>query len=223
MANKWGAIFDFDGVIVDTEWHHEVCWLSLAKELALPITHEQYVSGFGVKNERFIKEILAWSDDPEEIQMLAKRKEAIFQEHAKTATIHLLQGLQPFLLALQKRGIACAIASSSILKNIEIILENSSIPSFFSAVVSGEDVSVGKPDPACFLTAAKKIALPSHQCVVFEDALLGVEGAKRAGCKVVALTTTFEKGQFEALPYRLEAIIENFDEISVDEIAEWFS
>src|SRR5262245_7249312 len=118
MANRWGAIFDFDGVIVDTEWHHEVCWRKLADELQLAMTHEQYVAGFGVKNERFIKEILAWSDDPKEIDTIARKKEAIFQEHAKSATIHLLPGLERFLQALKSLDIPCAIASSSILKNI---------------------------------------------------------------------------------------------------------
>jgi len=222
MASRWGAVFDFDGVVVNTERHHEVCWQQVAKERNQPMTHEQYVSGFGVKNERFIREILAWTNDDEEIRRIAKRKEAIFQQHAEKNSIDLIQGVQTFLLELEKEGIPCAIASSSILKNIEIVLEHSPVRRYFAEIVSGEDVAHGKPNPECFIRAAAKLKLPTERCVVFEDALLGVEAAKKAGCKVVAITTTFPKHEFAGLGFAMEKIVKDFEEIDLKEIDSWF-
>lgn len=223
MENSWGAVFDFDGVVVNTEWHHEVCWQQVAKERNQPLTHEQYVAGFGVKNDRFISEILGWTTDPEEIKQISVRKEEIFQKHAQKNSIELIQGILEFLHQLEKHGIPCAIASSSILKNIHIVLEHSPAKRFFSEIVSGEDVKVGKPNPACFLRAAEKLHLPPDRCIVFEDALLGVEAASKAGSKVVAITTTFPKREFEELPFRLMKIVPHFGELNVEEIDSWFA
>ncbi len=222
MTKLWGAIFDFDGVVVDTEWHHEVCWQQVAKERDAKITHEQYLSGFGVKNERFIGEMLAWTQDAEEIEQIAKRKESLFQEHANAGTIELVPGVDALLATLHNESITCAIASSSILKNIELILHHYPIRNYFVRIISGEDVSQGKPSPDCFLKAAASLGLAPECCVVFEDALLGVEAAKRAGCKCVAITTTFARGRFEELPYKADAIIDNFSDLNMKELESWF-
>lgn len=223
MKPSWAAIFDFDGVIVDTEWHHEVCWQAVAKERKQGVTHEQYVSGFGVKNERFIREILAWTKDPSEIEAVSKRKEQLFQEHIAQETVSLIPGVDGLLQTLHEARVPCAIASSSILKNIELLLKNSPIRGYFSFIVSGENVREGKPNPECFLQAANGLKIAPEQCVVFEDALLGVEAAKRAGCKAVAITTTFDRSQFEGLSYKADKIIDTFSELNLNEIESWFA
>lgn len=222
MASKWGAIFDFDGVIVDTEWHHEVCWQQVAKERNQSLTHEQYVSGFGVKNERFISEMLAWTQDAEEIKKIAKRKEEIFQQNALHEAPNLVIGVDALLDELNHHQIPCAIASSSILKNIDIVLGSNPVRKFFSQIVSGDDVQLGKPNPECFLKAAAKLHMPPERCVVFEDALLGVEAAKRAGCKVIAITTTFNQEEFAKMNFCPDKIIESFSEVQVAELESWF-
>lgn len=220
--STWGAIFDFDGVILDTERHHEICWEKVAQERKASLSRQQFVNGFGVKNERFIREILGWTQDPEEIERIAKRKEALFQEHAATHAIGLIPGVEQFLDELTKKRVPCAIASSSILKNIELLLRHSSVKRYFSQIVSGEDVSHGKPHPEVFLKAAKKLGLAPERCVVFEDALLGVEAAVRAGSKVVALTTTFAKKEFESLPFCPDLLISDFNEEVLSTIERWF-
>lgn len=225
MPNKkpsWGAIFDFDGVIVNTERHHEVCWQQVASELKQSMTHEQYVSGFGVKNDRFIAEILGWTQDREKIAEISQRKESIFQEHAMRNSIELVKGVDSLLAKLHEHGVSCVIASSSILKNIQIIFSHLAVGKFFSSIVSGEDVKQGKPNPECFLCAASRLHLPPERCVVFEDALLGVEGAKRAGSKVVAITTTFPRSEFEKQLLPADKIIERFSEVSVSELDSFF-
>ncbi len=219
---SWGAIFDFDGVVVDSAPHHELCWHKVAKEYSKSLTHEQFLAGFGVKNERFISEIICWTEDPEKISEIATRKEALFQEHIKTAKIDLIAGLEPFLKALKAKQIPVAIASSSILKNIDLVLAKSSVKDFFSQIVSGEDVKVGKPDPQCFLEAAKRLHFAPERTVVFEDALLGVEAAKRAGSFCVALTTTFSKERFDNLPHKADMIMDTFKNINLSTIDSWF-
>ncbi len=219
---RWAVIFDFDGVIVDTERHHEICWQQVAAERNQSMTHSQYVSGFGIKNDRFISEILGWSYDPEEIAQIARRKEAIFQDHAATAVIDLIPGVEAFIHQLSEQNIPCAIASSSILKNIELVLSNTTLKNAFSSIISSEDVVQGKPHPEVFVKAAEKLALPPQRCVVIEDALLGVEGAVRAGTKVVAITTTFAKEKFESLEFCPDLIINGFHKWIFAEIEKWF-
>ncbi len=218
----WGAIFDFDGVVVDSAHHHELCWQKVAKEYEVALTHEQFLAGFGVKNERFIAEILGWTEDAEKIEEIAKRKEALFQEHIKTTKIECIPGIGAFLQKLEHEHIPSVIASSSIVKNIELVLSNTDIASFFSHIVSGEDVKRGKPDPQCFLEAAKRMQLPPERTVVFEDALLGVEAAKRAGAFCVALTTTFSREEFVKLPHKADMIVKNFEKIDFAVIDSWF-
>jgi len=223
MVNSgWGAIFDFDGVVVDTIREHELCWQEVAKRRNLAITHEQYLLGFGVKNAHFISKILRWTEDPEEIETIAKEKEAIFQKHIQQHTIPLVAGFDAFIKILQAKGIPQSIASSSILKNIELVLEPYSLKHSFDAIVSGEDVQKGKPDPEVFLMAAKRLNMPPERCVVFEDALYGIEAAKRAGCKVVALTTSFERKRIEDFGFLPDAIIETFHELDYEVLNRWF-
>ena len=220
--SKWGAIFDFDGVIVDSEWHHEVCWQKVALEQNALFTRELYKQGFGVKNDRFISEILGWTKDKEEIEYIAKRKEEVFEEHAQVHEISLIPGVFDFVHELFENGIPLAIASSSIRKNIEIILKHSPIRKYFSCIVSGEDVTQGKPHPEVFLLAAKRLSIAPERCIVVEDAILGIMAANLAGTKSVAITTTFPKEKFEALELTPGLIIHGFDKSLFAKVKKWF-
>lgn len=222
MTKSWGAIFDFDGVVVDTEWHHEISWQEVAKEQKKSLTHEQFLSGFGVKNERFISEILGWTSDIELIRAISERKEGLFQGHVHAGSIPLLLGVQDFIESLHEHDVPCAIASSSILKNIDLILNQKHISNLFSHIISGEDVAKGKPNPECFMKAASALKLPPERTIVFEDALLGIEAALKAGCKCVAITTTFDRKEFEELPFKADLIVDSFSELNVRELESWF-
>lgn len=220
-SSSWGAIFDFDGVIVNSESYHERCWRAVASDRNQKMTREQFLLGFGVKNARFISEILGWTEDALEIEEISRKKEALYQEIART--VPLVEGLLPFLKELKRRNIQTVIASSSILKNIEISLRELQLESYFSFIVSSEDVSSGKPHPEVFLKAADKLKMAPSRCLVFEDALYGIEAADRAGCRKVALTTAFAANRFETLGFSLDKIIHSFNEITIDEIDRWFA
>jgi len=191
---KFGAIFDFDGVLFHSEAQHEAAWRIVAEEEKKSFSRELFLQGFGVKNEYFISKILGWSSDPQEVLRLIEKKEKIFQERLALVALQPISGTFSFIEQLVQKGIPCAIASSSVRKNIDVVFAPyPSLQQFFSAFVTGEDVLHGKPDPEVFVLAAKKLDLPPHSCVVFEDAFVGIEAAKNAGMKVVGLATTFSE------------------------------
>lgn len=218
----WGAIFDFDGVVIDSERSHEEAWLKVAERNEKSLQRESFLYGFGLKNERFIKEVLQWTQDDEEVARIIKEKEQYFQEMIAARSVPLIPGVIAFLKRLHLREIPCVIGSSSILKNIEIVLDATALTPYFQKIVSGEDVKAGKPDPEVFLRCSQRIGVAASRCVVFEDAIFGIEAAKRAGMKAIAITTTFPKERFVEGAFQPDLIVSGFDEISLDEIQNWF-
>lgn len=190
LSATWGALFDWDGVIIDSSRHHEESWERLAREegLGLPLGH--FKLGFGRKNEYIIPEILGWTVVPEEVVRLSLRKEAIYREVVSDWGVEALPGVVTWLERLRDAGVPCAIGSSTHRANIELSLGILGIGSFFASVVTAEDVTKGKPDPQVFLKAAERIQREPSRCVVFEDAFVGIEAAQAGGMRVVGVATT---------------------------------
>jgi beta-phosphoglucomutase family hydrolase len=210
-----GAIFDWDGVILDSSSHHEESWVRLAKETGFTLPEGHFKKGFGMKNEFIIPNLLNWSNRPDEIQQLSLRKEALYREILLEWGIHPLPGVTEWLAELRQHGIRCAIGSSTHRLNIDTSLIVLGFEDCFAAIVTAEDVSRGKPDPEVFLTAAERIGIDPSHCVVFEDALVGIEAAHRGGMKVVAVATT---NPVEALK-AADLAVHRLDELSVDQLA----
>src|SRR5438093_12869315 len=154
---SFGAIFDWDGVIIDSSAHHEESWERLAREVAKPLPAGHFKRGFGMKNEFIIPQLLAWSRDLEEIKSLSLRKEALYREVVKERGLAPLPGVSEWLKKLAAANIPCVVGSSTHRVNIELALETIHLSEYFSAVVSAEDVTHGKPDPEVFLKAAGRI------------------------------------------------------------------
>jgi HAD superfamily hydrolase (TIGR01509 family) len=189
-----GAIFDFDGVLFHSDLAHEACWRIVAESEGRTFSRTDFLKGFGVKNERFISEILGWTTDPKRVADLAERKEKLFQDMVRKEGLAPIPGTVDLVSRLVEAKIPCAIGSSAMRANIDIVMAPyPKLRSAFSVCVTGEEVHKGKPDPHVFLLAAKRLHLPPSSCVVFEDAPLGVEAGKRAGMKVIALTTSFSE------------------------------
>ncbi|MGD9896354.1 MAG: HAD family hydrolase [Candidatus Methylacidiphilaceae bacterium] len=186
----WAVIFDWDGVLVDSSRQHEKSWRRLARDEGLPLFPDFFLQTFGMKNEWIIPHILHWTEDPKEIVRLSLRKEALFREIVGEEGIALCPGALAWCRDLAALSVPAAIGSSTQRANIELVLEKLALRPFFRTIVAAEDVSLGKPDPEVFLLAASLLRVPPDRCVVFEDAPAGVEAAKRAGMRVVALTTT---------------------------------
>ena len=188
--NTIGAIFDWDGVIIDSSAHHEESWERLAKETGYSLPPGHFKRGFGMKNEVIIPNLLRWTSDSAEINRLSLRKEALYREIVLEWGLKPLPGVVTWLNQLRDHAIPCAVGSSTHRLNIDTGLQLIGLRDRFQAIVTAEDVSHGKPDPEVFLTAASRIGMAPDACVVFEDALVGIEAAHRGGMKAVAVATT---------------------------------
>ena len=183
------VVFDWDGVVVDSSAHHERSWEILAAKRGLPLPPDHFKRGFGKKNNVIIPD-LGWATDPAEVDALAREKEEIYRSLVREKGIEPLPGVRELLAALQTAEIPCAIGSSTERANLDCLLDLMDLRKFFRVIVSGEEVVHGKPDPSIFLLAAERLGVAPAECVVIEDALVGIEAAKRAGMPVLAVATT---------------------------------
>lgn len=184
------AIFDWDGVVVDSSAAHEQAWARLAAAEGLPLLPGSFLRGFGKRNEVIIPEIHGWTRDPAEIRRLSLAKEARYRELAAGGLIRLLPGVRELLAALRAAGIPRVIGTSTHRANLELAFDRFGLGGEFDGAVSSEDVTRGKPDPEVFLKACALAGGDPARSAVFEDTLAGVAAAKAGGFRAVALCTT---------------------------------
>jgi HAD superfamily hydrolase (TIGR01509 family) len=214
MNRKQGAIFDWDGVIINSAAQHELSWERLAKECGKVLPENHFKRGFGMKNEMIIPELLGWTAVPTEVRLLSLRKEAIYREVVREIGMTALPGVESWLRQLREAGIACIIASSTHRENITTTLQVLGLEGFFADIVSAEDVKRGKPDPEVFLTAARRIEVEPADGIVFEDALVGIAAGKAAGMRVVAVATTEPKEKLAHADW----VVDRMDELTVAQL-----
>ena len=215
---SWGALFDWDGVIIDSSSSHEESWERLAKEVRRPLPDGHFKKGFGRKNEFIIPHLLEWTNDLAEIERLSLRKEALYREVVAERGLIPLPGVRVWLERLRSAGVPCAIGSSTHRANIDLSLGLIGLGEFFTGIVTAEDVRQGKPHPDVFLKAAERIARPAGRCVVFEDALVGIEAARAGGMKVVAVATTHPLAELTMA----DMAVARMDELEPALLAKWF-
>jgi HAD superfamily hydrolase (TIGR01509 family) len=185
-----GALFDWDGVVIDSSKAHEESWDLLGDEVGKPLPDGHFKRGFGRKNQVIIPEILQWTDDPADIERLGNRKEELYREIVGRKGVDRIAGIEVFLKDLNEAGIPCAVGSSTPRKNVETILEMVGFGAYFQTIVCAEDVSQGKPHPEVFLKGASKLGRAPAHCAVFEDAYAGLRAARAGGMKAIAVSTT---------------------------------
>ncbi|MEM9226407.1 MAG: HAD family phosphatase [Verrucomicrobiota bacterium] len=218
MAELQGALFDWDGIVIDSSSAHEAGWERLAEEEGRELPPDHFIKGFGRKNTVIIPQILQWTHEPEEIARLDARKEALYREVLRQRGIAPLPGVRELLVELQAAGIPCSVGSSTSRENIEMIMQITGLTGYFSAIASAEDVHHGKPDPEVFQVAAQKINRDPENCVVFEDALHGIEAGLSAGCKVVGVGTTHPFAELSMA----HLAVHRLDEVTVEVLRKLF-
>ena len=217
--SEFVTIFDWDGVVIDSSEKHEKSWELLSAETGLPLPPDHFKRGFGRKNQIIIPEILNWSHEPAGIERLASRKEELYRQLVRAGGVKILPGARELLTALKTACIPRAIGSSTPRPNLEAIFAFTGLNEFFDAVVSAEDVIHGKPAPDVFLKAAALLDADSARCVVFEDALFGIEAAQRAGMKVIAVATT---NPIDLLRHADQAV-DSLEEIRLEDLRHLFA
>ena len=212
-----GALFDWDGTVVDSSAAHEESWMQLAREEHFHLTREMFQRSFGCTNRVIIPEAYQWTRDPAEIDRLGDRKEVIYREFvAKMRADELaLPGAIELIRALRTAGVPCAVGSSAPRANIEQVIGTLGLQGCFGALITAECVSRGKPDPEVFLKGATALGVESSDCVVFEDAVHGVEAAKAGGVKAVAVLTSHPRASFDGLA---DWIVNRLSDVSMDDL-----
>ena len=186
------AIFDWDGVVVDSSSAHRISWDLLAQERDLPMEPGSFERGFGRKNQYIIPHILNWSHDPAEIEALGDRKEELYREVLRTNGLTPLPGAIELFKMLKEAGIPMAVGTSTPRANVDCVMKLIGAEGFFDCIISAEDVDHGKPDPEVFLKGAVGLGIDPSDAVVFEDAVYGIQAALAGGMKAVALTTSHQ-------------------------------
>jgi len=208
---KSAVIFDMDGVLVDNRDIHIEAFQILFKQLGLHATYDQILMTFGMVNTEIFDTLFGKGTfTPEEVEKMGKDKEVIYRDiFAKK--IEPAPGLISLLKGLKSREVKIAVGSSGPRVNVEFVLEKCGITDYFDAIADGNMISRGKPDPEVFLLAAELLGKTPEECIVFEDALVGIEAGKRAGMTVIAMETTFPKSMLEGSGY--DMLIKSFHEV----------
>src|SRR5437868_3049361 len=185
-----GVIFDMDGVLVDSYRAHWQSWHLMADELGKGLTEAQFVSTFG----RTSREIIAehWGADcltPEEIAEFDSRKEALYPE-ISDRDFPVMEGAIELIRELASDGFRLAVGSSGPPENVALAIDRLRAGPFFNTLVTGRDVTRGKPDPQVFLLAAERLGVAPANCAVIEDAPVGIAAANTAGMASIALVST---------------------------------
>lgn len=188
-----GILFDMDGVLVNNLDIHRQAFAEFFRRYNVNRTFDELNRVFGMGNDDIMGELMPADVVARVgIRELGYEKEAIYREiYAPVITPQ--PGLLEFLEACDGRGLKCAVGSSGYRVNVDFVLDKCNIRRYFEAIVAGDQVTHCKPHPEIYLTAAERLGLHPSECVVFEDAEAGIESAKRAGVKVVALATTFDR------------------------------
>jgi HAD superfamily hydrolase (TIGR01509 family) len=183
------AIFDHDGVLVDSLEFHTQAWFEMGRRAGLNFTPEFIHETFGWTNPSIFRRLLGDAISDSEIQRFSDLKEVCYRDIAR-GNIELMVGVRAVLDALTAAFVKLAIGSSGVLPNLELTVSECGLTGRFAAIASLEDITRGKPDPQVFLVAAAKACCEPKRSVVFEDAPVGIQAAKAAGMYAVGVTTT---------------------------------
>jgi len=181
------VLWDLDGTLVDSENYHWLAWRDTMANEGVALTFEQFRETFGWRNDAILRRWLGPNADPRRMERIGAAKEEQYRALVRRGGLAPLPGAAEWVRRLRAAGWAQAVASSAPRLNIEVVLEAMGLAGLFETSVSAEDVERGKPDPQVFLTAAARLGAPPQRAIVVEDAAAGIEAARRAGMRSIAV------------------------------------
>jgi HAD superfamily hydrolase (TIGR01509 family) len=188
MNRSKAVLWDMDGTLINSEELHWIAWRETMANEGIVITREQFLSTFGQRNDSIIPVWLGAAADPERIERIGRAKEERYRRLISQQGIAFEPGVANWLHRLNREGWQQAIASAAPRANVDAVLEVLSANHTFQGMVSAEDVHRGKPDPEVYLLAAARVCVPAERCIVVEDAVAGIEGARRAGMRSIGVS-----------------------------------
>lgn len=212
------ALFDMDGVLVDSNPFHLDAWTQLSRRHQRQLSPEDLQYGLsGRKSEDILRYLFGDDLLPEQLDALAAEKEHLFRELIR-GRAQPIAGLTRLLYELVQLGWRCAVATSAPRLNLELTLDELGLRSLFGAEVTAEDVHIGKPHPQVYQLAAQRLDMPPSACIVFEDAVAGIEAGHRAGMTTVGLATT--RPATELLAAGADLVVADFTELTPARLGE---
>jgi beta-phosphoglucomutase len=214
---KPAFIFDMDGTIVDNMAFHTDSWIAFFARRGKTYDPDAFFrETAGAQAREIMRERLGADLPDDEIAVLAQEKEVLYRE-LYGPHLSAIQGFEDFVTRARADGVKLAVATSAPPANIVFTLDGLNLRRHFDAVVGAADVARGKPHPDVFLKAAEKLGVAPADCIVFEDAPMGVEAARRAGMKTVVITTTLPADAFREFD-NVVRIVAHYDELSVGDL-----
>ena len=205
------VIFDLDGTLIDNNPYHLKAWKQYLLNMGREVSEDEYKANFNGRTNKDVVEYIhqrKMTDEEAAPYYLAKEQlyREIYQPYIKP-----VPGLLPFLEELDQHHIPMAIATSGILPNINYTFEHIPIKQYFKEVIYSAHIRKGKPDPEIYKRTAEALKVNPSNCVVFEDAIVGIQAAKGAGMKVIAVTTTHTAEEL----YEADKVIKDYTEVNV--------
>jgi len=217
------VIFDFDGVITDSEILHFRAFNEILREFGFELTKQEYYGIYlGMTDVDCYKALIEEGRleiDPGQISALVEKKNVFFERLARKEG-QIIDGVRRFLSMLRENNVPMAICSGALLSEIEMILRQSDLRDHFGVIVAADHISQGKPDPEGFLLTLQKLNedghqdIKDHECVVIEDSRWGLEAAIAAEMQVVAVTNTYEADQLG----NANKVVASLGELSIDDL-----
>ena len=212
-AETKAVIWDMDGVIADTAPYHFSAWQETFRQRGVKFTKEDFRYSFGLRNDPIIRNMLGEQTPQDEIEAIAREKEVAFRSLIGQK-IRPLPGVMELIRSLLGNGFKLAIASSAPMENIKLVTQSLGIDNCFHDIVTGRDVSEGKPSPQGFLLAAQRLGADPGNCIVIEDAVAGVAAGKRAGMHCIAVTNTHPRENLK----EADLIVDSLDGVTIDNL-----
>ena len=216
-------IFDFDGVITDSEILHLRAFNQVLAPHGIEITTQEYYKVYlGMTDVDCYKMLIhkgLLKIGEEEIESFIEKKYHIFEKLAKTEG-HIIEGARDFVQMLSQNKLPLAICSGSLMAEIELILEQARLRPYFTAIVSGDQMRKSKPDPHGYLLTLQKLnrdrrePILADQCVVIEDSHWGLEAAITAGMHTIAVTNSYDAEQLSMA----EKIVARLSDLSISDL-----
>lgn len=215
---QFALLFDMDGVIIDSNPAHKITIQQFCKTYNKNLTDDEMRQHiYGRTNKEWIRHLFGEDLPDDQLKKYADEKEFLFRDYYKK-DIKPVTGLIDFLKLLHANKIPLAIGTSAPAANVQFVFENMDIQKYFSAVLDESHVSIGKPNPEIYLKAAKELGKDPKECIVVEDSLSGVEAGKRAGCKVIGVTTTHTPAEL----HRADKTIADFSSLTLADLDNLF-
>lgn len=192
-----GVVFDMDGVLIDSGAHHRAAWQALLEELGVVPAPDFWRTTIGRPAEEAVGLLLGVDLSPFEARRLAIRKREHYVRLARRG-VQPVRGAPAFVAELRRQAIPCAVATSASHPDVARLLREAGLARRFDAIVTADDVRLGKPDPEVYERAAAALGLPPAECLAFEDSLVGVVAARRAGMAVIGVTTAHTSDELRA-------------------------